>query len=223
TSLRIFTGLVWVAGRAAPVEGLPGDVGEIKSAVRDQGELVAGQDAHDVAAPVLGLLAARVGDDQCVTARVGPEDVLPAGGGAELVPVGQGLAGAGRVLGDLDVAAKAGRGDNLGAVRREEGVAAVQKGAGEGQDDLGRGERGAGGGGIQHPHVHGVVAAPLLESQVAAVGGPGEDLADRLDVANSAARPGPGPGGAGGQRDDLDGLAEVQGEPGAVGGDPHPA
>src|SRR5262249_644237 len=167
----------------------------------------------------------------------GPKDTLLAvGEGAELVLREHGLAGADRELGDVSVAETGvpprtehrGRGD-LRAVRGEE---CVEGGDGqdpclveERQDDLGSGETVAGGGGVQEPDIRGAVqvAAPLLARNRLSDRGPGEDLAEGLEVANPAAAwPGPGARGAGGQFYDLDGLTEVQGEPGAVGGDSHP-
>src|SRR5437016_11183276 len=111
---------------------LPGEEGAEVGTVGDRGEFVPGQDAQDVGTrAVAGLPAARVGDDQGVAVRPGPEDLLPAGGGAEPVLVEDGLAGAGGVSGDLAVAAgrvapsrvEGGRGDDPGAVRGEERVA----------------------------------------------------------------------------------------------------
>src|SRR5262249_57310132 len=88
----------------------------------------------------------------------------------------------------------------------------------ERQDALGSGEAVARGGGVEEPDVHGAVqvAAPLLERQRLSVRGPGEDLAGWLEVADPAvAWPGPGPRQPGGQRDDPDGMAEAQREPGS--------
>src|SRR5215471_16665783 len=190
-----------ISGSAAtPGWALPGEPGGGVGTVGDRGELVPGQDAQDVPAAAVGvLLAPGVGDDQGPAVRAGPEDLLPADRGAEPVFVEERLAGAGGVLSDLDVAARAGvmrrveagRGDDPGAIRGEERVGGGE-GAGPGRephDDLGRGERGTRGRGVQHADLHGlvVVAAPFLEREIAAVRGPGEDLAHGLPVADPAA------------------------------------
>src|SRR5262245_21236511 len=160
---------------------LPGGLEEPVGAVGDRRELAPGQDAQDVRAAVRVLLAPGVGDDQGAAIGAGPEDVLPADRGAEPVFVEERLAGLGGVLSDLDVTAgagemrwvEAGRGDDPGAVRREQRVGGGE-GAGpvrEPHDDLGRGERLTGGSCVQHADVHGLVeaAAPLLERQIAAI------------------------------------------------------
>src|SRR6266568_1498295 len=150
-------------------DGLPGEEDAVVGAVRDRGELVPREDAEDVGpAAVLVIGAPGITDHQGTAIRAGPENLLPADGRAEPVLVGDGPAGAGGVLGDLEVAAEAavmrrveaGRGDDPGAVRGEERIAGRQGAAPGpvwvGHDDLCRRERRAGGEGVQDADVHGL-------------------------------------------------------------------